>query len=184
MSEAMPARLKEHIRKYDLPSSPGSRAILLSDAGETRAHTISPQPRASLSCLFLHLRASLRIPKHDRVHTWLRDFALIHTHHLLSSQSSVRRPQLLREAFLTTLLKIANDSSPNLTPLFPLLFCINPNTHLTYYICYFFILCIPCRPHCNARPAVCPGKARGLSFLKNDCIPGTSSSICRRVGTR
>lgn len=133
-----------------------------------RAHTISPQPRASLSCLFLHLQASLRIPKHDRAHTWLRDFALIHTHHLLSSQSSVRRPQLLREAFLTTLLKIANDSSPNLTPLFPLLFCINLNTHLTYYICYFFTLFIPCRPHCNARPAVCPGKARDLSFLKND----------------
>ena len=44
MSEGVPARLKEHIRKYDLPPSPGSRAILLSDAGETSPHNQPPAP--------------------------------------------------------------------------------------------------------------------------------------------
>lgn len=52
MSEGVSPRLKEHVRNYGLPLSPGSRAILLSDPGETRAHTIGPQPWAHISWLW------------------------------------------------------------------------------------------------------------------------------------
>lgn len=63
-----------------------------------------------------------------QAHAWLGLFAPIRPNHLLSSWGSGRQGRLLGEAFLTAPFKMANDSPPNITPSFPLLVCINPNT--------------------------------------------------------
>lgn len=67
-------------------------------------------------------------------------FALIHINYPLSSNSLLKCQH--RDAFVTTLLKIANDfPAKYISPSLPILTFKNPDI-LTYYICYLFILFI------------------------------------------